>query len=353
VDEALCYASAIELARLIRERRLSARELMQVHLRRIERLNPRLTAIVAQLPGEACLALAHEADRRLARGKPVGPLHGLPVAFKDLEPAVGFPQTLGSPILRDLRPAEDSVLVERLRAAGALGIGKTNVPEFGMGSQTYNSVYGTTRNPWDLTRTAGGSSGGAAAALAAGLLPIADGSDFAGSLRNPASFNSIVALRPTVGLVPMAPGPFPFFGCAVKGPMARSVADVALLLGVMAGADARDPACWPSEPAAFRRPLDRAFAGARVAWCPDLGGLPLERDVRAILDAQRTVFEQLGCTLEDAYPDLSGVEDLFLTLRAWRSWNVLGPLLDQHRARQNRAIGEIGPVRVTADLAAP
>jgi amidase len=351
VDEALCYASAIELARLIRERRLSARELMQVHLRRIERLNPPLTAIVAQLPGEACLALADEADRRLARGEPVGPLHGLPVAFKDLEPAVGFPQTLGSPIFRDLRPEEDSVLVERLRAAGALGIGKTNVPEFGMGSQTYNSVYGTTRNPWDLTRTAGGSSGGAAAALAAGLLPIADGSDFAGSLRNPASFNSIVALRPTVGLVPMAPGPFPFFGFAVKGPMARSVADVALLLGVMAGADARDPACWPSEPAAFRRPLDRAFAGVRVAWCPDLGGLPLERDVRAILDAQRAAFEQLGCTLEDAYPDLSGVEDLFLTLRAWRSWNVLGPLLDQHRASiKPEAIGEIeAGAKVTAD----
>jgi amidase len=140
---------------------------MQVHLRRIERLNPRLTAIVAQLPGEACLALADEADRRLARGEPVGPLHGLPIAFKDLEPAVGFPQTLGSPIFRDQRPAEDSVLIERLRAAGALGIGKSNVPEFGMGSQTYNSVYGTTHNPWDLTRTAGGSSGGAAAALAA------------------------------------------------------------------------------------------------------------------------------------------------------------------------------------------
>ena len=181
------------------------------------------------------------------------PLHGLPIAFKDYEPAVGFPWTRGSPIYKDFMPQEDSVLVERLRKAGALPIGKTNVPEFAMGSHTYNKVYGTTFNPYDLTKSAGGSSGGAAAALACGLLPIADGSDLGGSLRNPANFNNIVALRPTVGLVPTAPNPMPFIGFGVKGPMARSVADVAFLLSAIAGPDPRDPACYPSDPATVRQ----------------------------------------------------------------------------------------------------
>ena len=163
-----------------------------------------------------------------------------------------------------------------------LPIGKTNVSEFGMGSHTYNEVYGTTLNPYDLTKSAGGSSGGAGAALAAGLLPLASGSDLGGSLRNPANFNNIVALRPSVGLVPCAPAALPFLGFTVKGPMARSVADTAFLLSVMAGADSRDPACYPSDPRVFAGPLDRDFNDVRVAWCPDLGGLPLDRRVRAV-----------------------------------------------------------------------
>ena len=182
---------------------------MAAHLDQIGRVNPPINAIVAKLDDEVCLAAAAEADARLARGDEVGPLHGLPTAFKDTEPAVGFPYTQGSPIFRDFMPTADSVLIERIRAAGVIPIGKTNVPEFGMGSHTYNTVYGTTRNPYDLTKTAGGSSGGAAAALAAGLLPMADGSDYGGSLRNPASFNNIVALRPTVGLVPASPADAP------------------------------------------------------------------------------------------------------------------------------------------------
>jgi amidase len=228
-------------------------------------------------------------------------------------------------------PTEDSVLVERLKRAGVLPIGKTNVSEFGMGSHTYNDVYGTTLNPYDLTKSAGGSSGGAGAALAAGLLPLASGSDLGGSLRNPANFNNIVALRPSVGLVPSAPTALPFLGFTVKGPMARSVADVAWLLSVMAGADARDPACYPSEPQEFAAPLERNFKGIRIAWCPDLDGLALDRRVRSVLEAQRETFSDLGCIVEDACPDLSGADEIFLTIRAWNYWHTLGPLLEKHR----------------------
>jgi Asp-tRNA(Asn)/Glu-tRNA(Gln) amidotransferase A subunit family amidase len=301
----LCFASARELATLIRRRKLSAREVMAEHLAQIERLNPKLNAIVAKLDDDECLELADAADRRLAQKDDVGPLHGLPTAFKDLESAVGFPFTLGSPIFKNFFPTEDTVIVERLRNAGVVPIGKTNVPEFGMGSHTYNKVYGTTVNPYDLTKSAGGSSGGAAAALAAGLLPVADGSDFGGSLRNPANFNNVVALRPTMGLVPLAPFPLPFVGFLAKGPMARSVADTALLLSVMAGADPRDPSCSPSDPSVFAEPLERDLRGIRVAWCPDLGGLPLDRRVRSVLDAQRRTFESLGCIVEEACPDLA------------------------------------------------
>jgi amidase len=267
----------------------------------------------------------------LARGERVGSLHGLPFAFKDLDPAVGFPCARGSTIFKNFMPTEDSVLVERLRKAGVIPIGKTNVSEFGMGSHTYNDVYGTTLNPYDLTKSAGGSSGGAGAALAAGLLPLASGSDLGGSLRNPANFNNIVALRPTVGLVPSAPTALPFLGFSVKGPMARSVEDVAFLLSAMAGADPRDPACYPTDPGKFADPLDRDFKGVRVAWYPDLGGLPLDRRVRSVLESQRAMFLDLGCVVEDVCPDFSGADKIFLTIRAWNYWHMLGGLLEEHR----------------------
>jgi amidase len=350
----LCFMSARDLAGLIHVRKLSAREVMQAYVDRINRFNPTLNAIVARLPDDRCLALAGEADRRASEGAALGPLHGLPVAFKDLEAAVGFPFTQGSPIYRDRMPAEDTILVERLRAAGALPIGKTNVPEFGMGSHTYNRVYGTTVNPYDVTRSAGGSSGGAGAALAAGLLPLADGSDLGGSLRNPANFNNVVALRPTVGLVPTAPTAFPLLGFLVKGPMARSVGDAAFLLSVMSGADTRDPGCYPSDPSVFARPLDRSFRGARVAWCADLGGLPLDRRVRAVLEAARGTFEDLGCRVDEACPDLAGADEIFLTIRAWRTAALQGPLLETHRDQlKPEAIAEIesGTAVTGADLA--
>lgn len=324
--------AARALAQALRTRRLSAREVMSAFLAQIELVNPKINAIVAKLPDEKCLALADDADRRLAHGEAVGPLHGLPFAFKELDPAVGFPMTRGSPIFKDFMPSEDSVLVERVRAAGAIPIGKTNISEFGMGSHSYNEVYGTTYNPYDLTKSAGGSSGGAGAALAAGLLPLASGSDLGGSLRNPANFNNIVALRPTVGLVPAAPTALPFLGFTVKGPMARSVSDAAFLLSVMAGADGRDPLCYPSEPDQFAQPLKRDIKNVRVAWSLDLGGLPIDQGVRDVLSLQRQTFEDLGCAVENACPEFAGADDVFLTLRAWNYFHTLGSLLNDHRA---------------------
>ena len=307
----LCFSSAAELARLIQTKQVSAREVMAAHLERIERFNPRLNAIVAKLDDDACLALADAADRRAANGERLPPLHGLPTAFKDLQAAVGFPHTRGSLIYKDALPAEDSVFIERLRRAGVIPIGKTNVPEFGMGSHTYNKVYGTTVNPYDVTKSAGGSSGGAGAALAAGLMPIADGSDLGGSLRNPGNFNNIVGFRPSVGLTPTWPTPFPLLGFSVNGPLARTVGDIALLMSVMTGPDARDPSLLPTDPAVFRGALERDFRGVRVAWCPDLGGLPLESSVRAVLDAQRKRFEDLGLIVEEAVPDLTDADSIF------------------------------------------
>ena len=327
------FASARELAQQIRSRHVSCREVMSAFLAQIARLNPQLNAIVAKLDDDVCLALADTADAALGAGVSIGPLHGLPTAFKDLEAAVGFPQSKGSPLFRTVMPEADSVLVERIRRAGAIPIGKTNVPEFGMGSQTYNTVYGTTLNPYDRTKTAGGSSGGAAVALAAGMLPIADGGDLGGSLRNPANFNNIVALRPSVGLVPVAPSPIPFLGVSTKGAMARSVADVAFGLSAIAGADARDPQSWESDPQSFAAPLDRDWRGTRVAWAIDLGGLPLDRRVRKVLEVQRQTFEDLGCIVEDACPDFGNVNEIFLTLRTWASWTTYKDLLAQHRSQ--------------------
>ena len=349
----LCFMSARELARLIREGKLSAREIMTAHLERIRRWNGKLNAIVARLDDDKCLGLADAADRQRARGEPLGSLHGLPIAIKDTEPAVGFPFTRGSPIYRHEMPAADSVVVERLRKSGALIIGKTNVPEFAMGSHTYNKVYGTTLNPYDLTKSAGGSSGGAAVALAAGFIPIANGSDLGGSLRNPGNFNNVVGFRPSVGLIPTAPAPMPFGNLAVKGPLARSVGDVAFLLSTMAGEDDRDPACYPSDPALFTKPLERDFRNVRIAWCPDLGGLPMDAEVRSVLEKQRATFERLGCMVENVHPDLTGADDAFLTLRAWRSWSNYGSLLAEHRQEMKpEAIAEIeaGATLTAADL---
>jgi amidase len=238
---------------------------------------------------------------------------------------------MGSPIYRDHVPEQDALLVERLRAAGAVTLGKTNTPEFGAGSQTFNEVFGRTLNPYDLTKTCGGSSGGAAVALACGLVPIADGSDTGGSLRNPASFCNVVGLRGAPGRVPAWPTDTPWSTLHVPGPMARTVADVALMLSAMAGPDPRSPIAIAESGDRFRANLGRDFKGVRIAWSRDLGGLPVDRRVTAVLDAQRPTFEALGCHVEDGQPDLAEARHVFQVLRAVNFATRYGPLLARHR----------------------
>jgi amidase len=326
----LCFMTATELARRLRARELSAVEVMQAHLAQIERVNPRVNAIVTLLP-ERALAGARAADAALARGEPTGPLHGLPVAHKDLTLTRGIRTTFGSPIYRDFVPDTNALIVDRLQAAGAITIGKTNTPEFGAGSQTFNPVFGATLNPYDPTKTCGGSSGGAAVALACGMLPIADGSDLGGSLRNPASFCNVVGFRPAPGRVPTWPDLTAWYPLSVQGPMARTVEDVALLLSVMAGPDPRSPIAIAEPGERFARPLARDFRGVRLAWSRDLGGLPVDPRVTAVLEGQRHVFADLGAIVEEAEPDFTGADESFRAWRAWRFALAYADLLRDHR----------------------
>ena len=320
----LCDLSAIELAARMRRKDVSAREVMTAHLARIERLNPKVNAVVT-LVAERAMADAGRADERIARGDPVGVLHGLPVAHKDLLDTAGIRTTRGSPFYRDNVPASDAVIVTRMRAAGAITCGKTNTPEFGAGSQTFNTVFGATRNPYDPTKTCGGSSGGAAVALACGMVPIADGSDMGGSLRNPAAFCNVVGLRPAPGRVPGGAGSWS--ALSVTGPMARSVADVALFLSAIAGPDATSPLSIIEDPGQFRAPLGRDFKATRVAWWRGLGGIPFEPEIRQIVDANRRVFEGLGCVVEEAEPDFAGVDEAFPVLRFTGNYSQYAPLV--------------------------
>jgi amidase len=318
----ICFRTAVELAGLIREKKLSAGEVMQAHLAQIERVNPNVNAIVT-LVAEQALDNARAADAAQARGEALGPLHGLPIAHKDLVETAGIRTTFGSPIFRDNVPSTSAILVERIQRAGAITIGKTNTPEFGAGSQTFNPIFGATKNPYDLTKTCGGSSGGAAVALACGMIPIADGSDSGGSLRNPAAFCGVVGLRTAPGRVPHAARGFAWSTLAVHGPMGRNVRDVALLLSVMAGADPRCPISIDQPGARFAGPLDRDFRGARVAWFRNMGGAAFDPRILAAVKAQRRTFENLGCIVEEIEPDWTGVEEAFNTFRAW-GFSALG-----------------------------
>ncbi len=312
----LIWLTATQQAELIRRRDISAWELLQAHLAQIEAVNPQLNAIVTYLP-ELALELAQAADAKQARGEELGVLHGLPIAHKDLFETAGIRTTMGSPVFADYVPEADDLIIARLKAAGCVTLGKTNVPEFGAGSHTFNPVFGATKNPYDLTRTCGGSSGGAAVALAAGMLPIADGSDMGGSLRNPASFNNVVGLRPTPGRVPRYPKADAWSVLAVDGPMARTVQDVALMMSAIAGPDARSPISLEAPASTFANDLERDFAGTRIAWSPNLGCLPVERSVIDTIEAQLPAFADIGIAVENAHPDFSDAYDIFQILRAW------------------------------------
>jgi len=324
----LCFSTAIELARRIRSCEVSVTEVVQAHLAQIERVNPKVNAIVT-LTAERALAEAREKDAALARGAAAGPLFGLPVAHKDLVPTRGIRTTYGSRIYRDHVPDQDALLVERLRGAGAITFGKTNTPEFGAGSQTFNEVFGRTLNPYDLAKTCGGSSGGAAVALACGMVPIADGSDTGGSLRNPASFCNVLGLRGAVGRVPPWPTDAPWGTLHVPGAMARTVADLALMLSVMAGPDRRSPIAIAEPGDRFRGDLGRDFKGVRIAWSRDLGGLPVDRRVTKVLDGQRATFEALGCHVEDGEPDFTDARHVFQVQRA-RLYHRVREFMERH-----------------------
>jgi ureidomalonase len=316
----LVERDARELSGLVERREVSCVEVVTAHLEQIERLNPQVNAIIARRDPDVVLTEAAERDAQLARGERAGWLHGLPVAVKDLAEVAGLPWTAGSPVHRDRVGAVDELFVRRMKDAGAVVVGKTNTPELGFGSQTYNPVSGATRNPYDLSRTPGGSSGGAAAALALRMLPVADGSDYMGSLRNPAAFCNVWGMRPSTGRVPK-PGFVAQLGEA--GPMGRSVADVAALLSVLAGPDPDHLLGRAEDPAVFAGPLDADVAGARVAWVGDLAGrLAFEPGVLDLGRAAADTLASLGCVVEEALPD-QDFDELWSTALVWRWWNAL------------------------------
>jgi amidase len=337
-DDELCFMRAVDMMDAIRAKKLSAREVMQAHLKQIDRVNAKVNALVTMVPEEHLMAQAAAADEALANGKWLGPLHGLPVAVKDLHETHGIRTTYGSPLHKDNVPDFDRLVVQREKEAGAIVLGKTNVPEFGFGSQTFNPVFGATHNPYDLTKTCGGSTGGGAVTVACGMAPLADGSDTGGSLRNPPNFCNVVGIRTSPGRVSNVPTDLGWFTLAVRGPVARNVTDCAYFLSVLAGYDHHSPISIEQPGAQFAQPLGtRSFQGVRVAMFKDMG-LPWDPEVKSAVQAQRKVFESLGCIVEDAEPDFADANESFL---AWRHWSIelgFGDLLATHGDQLNQYI---------------
>ncbi|HEU4438261.1 MAG TPA: amidase [Methylomirabilota bacterium] len=316
-DRDLCFTPATSLQRLYRAKKVSPLEVMQAVFARIDAVNPRVNAYVT-LARESALAAARKATAALGRRRGVlGPLHGIPVSIKDLTPTRGIRTTWGSKIFEHHVPEEDALYVERLKQAGAIVVGKTNTPEFGAGGNTFNAVFGATRNPWNPALTCGGSSGGAAVALATGMGPLAQGSDLGGSLRTPAAFCGVVGFRTTPGLIPVYPADLGWDSLSVTGPMARTVADVALMLSAMAGPDDRAPLSYDIDTRRFTAAVKRpSLKGWRVAWSPDLNGLiPVDHEVATVAEGATRVFRSLGAKVEHACPDFDEVNDIVLATR--------------------------------------
>jgi amidase len=334
----LWTAGAVELAARIRSGEVSAREVVESHLSRIDQVNGSISAIVTLVPEQA-LEAAARADQAHADGQELGVLHGLPVAHKDLIDTAGIRTTYGSPLFADHVPRFDGLIVTRARAAGAITIGKTNTPEFGAGSHTFNPVFGVTRNPHEFGMSAGGSSGGAAAALASGMVPLADGSDLGGSLRNPASFCGVVGLRPSPGRIPGWPTSMPWQSMSVEGPMGRTVADVALFLSALAGPDRRVPISLDDAGSVFAPPVEPCRPqGLRVAFSPDLGGLPVDRRVAAVTRRAVDRIADAGAAVTEIDPPLSGADHVFETLRAWSMEAGRGELYDRAGERMKATV---------------
>ena len=320
---------ALALSRAVHAKQVSCVEVMSAYLDHISVLNPKVNAIVSLQERSDLLQQAKTRDEQLARGEGLGWMHGFPQAVKDLTATKGIRTTQGSRIFKDFVPAADAIVVDRVKRAGAIIIGKTNTPEFGLGSNTYNDVFGRTLNAHDQTRTAGGSSGGGAVAVALHMLPVADGTDHGGSLRNPAAYNNIFGFRPSFGRVP-AQQPDGFYAVmGTPGPMARTVPDLAMLLSVQAGYDPRAPLSNRQDPAQFTGSLKRDFKGARIAWAGDFGGqIPYDPGVADLCKAALKTFDALGCTVEEAIPDypIEKVWQNWKTLRAWQSGSALKAL---------------------------
>ena len=335
----LCFLSAVELAAKIKSGEVSSREVVGAHLERIEQINPVLNAFVTMNADQA-MDQAAAADETTARSKADGEslplLHGLPVGVKDLDLTAGIRTTFGSPVFADFVPKQDELLVERYKTAGAIVLGKTNTPEFGAGSQTFNTVFGATRNPYDHSKTCGGSSGGSAVALASRMVPLASGGDLGGSLRNPGSYNNIAGFRPSPGRIPTWPATQGWWSLSVKGPMGRTVADTALQLTALAGPDNRAPLSNPESGFAFGKiltaePLSVDLNTCPLAWSPDLGRYPVDPTVQQVLESSLHFFEDLGCNVDQVTPDFTGADEAFQTLRAWKMAHEHGDTLKNHR----------------------
>jgi amidase len=329
----LCFTPAVDLARLYRARRVSPLEVMHAALGRIDAVNPRVNAVVTLVREEA-LREARRATARLRRGRTLPPLFGVPVGIKDVTPTRGIRTTYGSTLFADHVPGEDALVVARLRAAGAIVIGKTNTPEFAFGPNTTNAVFGATRNPWNLALTAGGSSGGSAAALCTGMCPLAEGTDLGGSLRGPASYCGVIGFRTTPGLIPRVPSTLAWDTYSVEGPMARTVADTALMLSVMAGLDDRSPLSCAVDRRAFVNAVKTpSVKGWRIAWTPDLGGLvTIDREVRAVFERAIGVFRRAGARMAEACPDMSDVPEVVRLTRGLLMVARHADKLPEHRA---------------------
>ncbi len=331
----LCDLTAVELRRLIGAKTISPVELLESCLRRIEAVNPVLNAITATCIDRARTE-ARAAEAAVMRGDRLGSLHGLPVGIKDLNETEGLRTTWGSPLYADYVPAKDERMVAAVRAAGAIVVGKTNVPEFGAGANTNNPVYGATGNPFDPARICGGSSGGSAVALATAMLPICTGSDTGGSLRIPAAFCGVVGFRPSPGLVPSEKRALGWTPISVQGPMGRNVADTMLLLSAQVSGDSRDPFAHDVNAADFAAPRPVDLAGLRVAISEDMGGMPLDDSLRATFRERIALIEGCFKTAERRDPDMAGADEAFDVVRATS-------FLAQHGERYAKSRDKLGP----------
>ena len=344
----LISLSAIALSNLIHQRQVSCKEVMLAYLEQIHKFNPRVNAIVSLLPDEQLIDLANEKDDQFHQIEDLGFLYGFPLAPKDLAGTSGIPSTMGSPIFRNNTHAQDAVVVERMRAAGGILIGKTNVPEFGLGSHTYNTLFGTTLNSYDLSKSAGGSSGGAAVALALNMLPIADGSDFGGSLRNPSAWNNVYGLRPSLGRVPSGNGLEVYYDqLPTDGPMAKNVSDLAMMLSIHSGFDPRYPLSLKESPQIFQQSLESSMQGKKIAWLADFNAyLPMEAGLLKACEDSLHYFNDMGCSVEFVTPqfEMQKLWKAWLDLRAFVTGGKLLPLYqnpEQRKLFKPEAIWEI------------